>query len=327
MATPSSPSASAPFLALAAALALALSAARHLVPFETALVDTVLLALLAAVVWANARARYGERGAGTAALALVLFAPVLGAVGGGGLPAALLLTAGLTLLIRGLLDPTVQRAVAAGVCLGLAIGVLHVEGAARRPVCAALAIGAVALVGWRILTAERCEPRRRVVQGAVVSVVLGAAVSAAVLLGIDALPPFEPTEYARVWAATAFADELASRGVSPLLVLNALPLLGLAMAQRPRRTSRYADGATVIGLAVALAIGIGVPVLLAVLAAPWLALLAGAAVARARGPGLLRLAAAALLVQALSAALLWPEYPRASAGWAPLPAPAPGVPI
>src|SRR5690348_2347704 len=105
----------APVLAVVAALGLALSAGRARVPIASAVVDTLFLAGLAATVWATARARYGARGAGVAVLALVLFAPMLGGVGGGGLPATLLLTAGLALLIRCLLDPTLQRAMAAGV--------------------------------------------------------------------------------------------------------------------------------------------------------------------------------------------------------------------
>jgi hypothetical protein len=49
-------------------------------------------------------------------------------------------------------------------------------------------------------------------------------------------------------------------------------------------------------------------------------------VARAERPGLMRFAAAALIVQALTAALLWPDYPRLSDGWTPLPAAADTVP-
>lgn len=324
MATPSPTSA--PFLALAAALALALSAARQRVAIETALLDTVLLAALAAVVWTTARARYGERGAGAAALALVLFAPALGAVGGGGLPAVLLLAAGLTAFTRCLLDPTLQRIGAAGLCLGLAAGVLHVEGASRPALLAWLAGGGAALAAWRTLTAERCEPRLRVLHGAVASLLLAALVGAAVLAGLDALPPFEPTEYARLWPAAAVAAAPPVAVSRPLVLLNAVPLLALAAAQRRRHASRYADGATAVGLVVALGIGAGVPPLLAPLAAPWLALLAGAAVARARRTGVRRLAAAALILQALTAALLWPGYPRASEGWQPLLAPVQGVP-
>jgi hypothetical protein len=309
-------------LAVVAALGLALSAGRTRVPLGAAVADTAFLAALVAVVWRTARGRYGDRGAGVAALALLLCAPVLGGVGGGGLPATLLLTGGLALLTRCLLDPTLQRAAAAGVCLGLAIAVLHVEGAAREEVLASVVGGALALVAWRAVTAEPREPRWRVLQGAAVSAALAGLVGAAALLGLDALPPFEPTEYARVWAAAAAAAPPAAsrRG---LLLLNALPLLGLAVAQRPRCTSRYVDGATLIALAVAIAVGVAVPTLLALLAAPWLALLAGAAAGRAR-PTLLRAAAVALIVQALSAALLWPDYPRAGDGWTPVPVTAQG---
>lgn len=325
MAPASATPVTAPLLAVAAALGLALSAARNLVPIEIAALDTVLLAGLAGLVWSEARARYGDRGAGTALLALVLFAPVLGAVGGGGLPAALLLTGGLALLLRGLLDPTIQRSLGGGLCLGLAIGTLHVEGAPRAPVCSAVAIGVAALVAWRALTAERCEPRRRVVQGAAVSALLAGLAAAAVVLAFDAIPPFEPTEYARLWAVADVTGEPVAAGFSALRALNALPLLLLALAWRRRPVSRYVDGATLIALAVAVVIGLQLPVLLAPLCAPWLALLAGAAVARARHPVFLRIAAAALVIQALSAALLWPDYPRASAGWTPLPAPVRGV--
>jgi hypothetical protein len=192
-------------------------------------------------------------------------------------------------------------------------------------VLASFGVGAAALVAWRTATAERYEPRRRVLHGAAISVALTAVVGAAVLAGLDALPPFEPTEYARLWPAAAVEAGPPVAASRLLLLLNAVPLLALAAAQRPRRPSRYADGATLIALAVVLAIGCAMPELLAPLAAPWLALLAGAAVARAQRPGLLRLAAVALVVQALTAALLWPDYPRASDGWAPVPAPVQGV--
>lgn len=309
---------SAPLIAVLAALGLALSAGRTRVPISSAMVDTLLLAALAGLVWTTARARYGERGAGVSALALVLFAALLGAVGGGGLTATLLLAGGLALMIRCLLDPTVQRAAGAGVCLGLAVGVLHVEGAARADVVAPLLLGAIALVAWRALTAEPNEPRRRVLQGAAVSVALAGLMGAVALLGLDALPPFETTEYTRLWAAAmgAAPPPATSRF---LLLLNALPLVGLAAAQRPRYVSRYVDGATLIALAVAAAIGLAVPALLAPLAAPWLALMAGAAIGRTHRPALLRVAAVALIVQALTAVLLWPDYPRASDGWTPLP--------
>lgn len=316
----------APLLAIAAAVGLALSASRGHVGAETALLDALLLAALVAVVWVAVRARHGERGAGGAALALVLFAPLLGAVGGGGLPAPLLLAAGLTVLTRCLLDPTLLRIGAAGVCLGLAVAVLEVDGAGRAVVLAWLLGGGTGLVVWRGLTAERCEPRRRVGHGAAVGVILTALVAAAMLAAIDALPLLEATEYTRLWPAAVAEAAPAAGAPGWLLALNALPLLALAAARGWRRTGRYADGAAVIGLAVALGVGAGVPTLLALLAAPWLALLAGAALADGRPPGLLRLAALALVLQALTAVTLWPEYPRASAGWSPLPARAEGLP-
>lgn len=316
----------APLLAIAAAVGLALSASRGHVGVETALLDALLLAALVAVVWVAVRACHGERSAGGAALALVLFAPLLGAVGGGGLPAPLLLVAGLTVLTRCLLDPTLQRIGAAGVCLGLAVAVLEVDGAGRGAVLAWLIGGGAALVAWRGLTAERCEPRRRVLHGAAVGALLTALVAAAMLAAVDALPPFEATEYARLWPTAAPAAVPAAGAPGWLLALNALPLLALAAARDWRRTGRYADGAAVIGLAVALGVGAGVPTLLTLLAAPWLALLAGAALADGGRPGLMRLAALALVLQALTAVALWPEYPRASDGWSPLPARAEGLP-
>ena len=322
----SSSSTSTPVLAIAAALALALSAARNRVAIETAVIDTALLGAVTALVWVSGRARYGARGAGAGALALVLFAPMLGGVGGGGLGAAFLLAVGLTVLTRCLLDPTIQLVAVAGLCLGLAVAILEVDGAPRATVVAALSAGGLALIAWRAMTAERCEPRARVVQGAVVSVVLAALAGAAMLALVDSLPPLEPTEYTRVWPAAVTVADPAPRSGGLLLLFNALPLLALAAAWRPRRTSRYADGATVIGLAVGVAIGAAAPVLLALLAAPWLALLTGGAVARAERPGLMRFAAAALIVQALTAALLWPDYPRLSDGWTPLPAAADTVP-
>jgi hypothetical protein len=313
-----------PLLAIAAAVGLALSASRRQAAMEAVVVDALLLAVLAALTWTTVRARHGERGAGGAALTLVLFAPLLGAVGGGGLPAALFLAAGLTCLTRCLLDPTLQLIAAAGACLGLAAAVLEVDGVARGAVLAWLAAGGAALVAWRASTVERCEPRRRVVHGAAVSAVLVAVVAAAVLAAVDALPPLETTEYAQLRPAAAAMPRAAASGW--LLALNALPLVVLPAARRWRWTSRYADGAALIGLAVALGLGARVPVLLGLLAAPWLALLAGAAMADRSRPGLRRLGAVVLVVQALTAVLLWPDYPRASAGWSPLPAAVEGLP-
>lgn len=316
----------APLLPVAAALGLAVSAVRDRVAIETALLDAVLVAALVGLVWAAGRARYGERGAAGAALALVLFAPALGAVGGGGAPAPLLLAAGLLVLTRCLLDPTVQRIGAAGACLGLAAAVLEVDGAARGAVLAWLTAGAAALVAWRVLTAERCESRRRVAHGAAVSAVLAALTAAATLAAVDALPPLEATEYARLWPAAATDPLPLAGGFHWLLWLNAIPLLALLAGRGWRRTGRYADGAALVGLAVALGLGAAVPVLLALLAAPWLALLAGGAVGEGRGAAWRRLAVLALIVQALTTVLLWPDYPRASEGWSPLPAPVEGVP-
>lgn len=305
------------WLAVAAGLALGLSAARAWVTLATAVFDTALLALLVAVVWRHAAALHGARAAGVAALALVLFAPALGAVGGGGLVAMLLLGAGLLALIRCLLDPSLQAILGAGLCLGLASAALIADGVARADAATWLAGGGIALVGWRVATAERCEPRRRVVQGALSSVLLAGAVVAAVLLGLEALPPLpEAAEYAH--------GPSLSPGAAPpapvwLLALNAVPLaVSIGVRPWPWR-SRYGDGALLIGLATAVGLTLRHPALLPVLAAPWLALLAAPALA-ARQPWRWRLAALALVVQALTAVALWPDYPHAADGWTPLPA-------
>ncbi|MFN8644864.1 MAG: hypothetical protein U0802_25545 [Candidatus Binatia bacterium] len=178
-------------LAIAAALGLALSAGSDRAGIATAALDVLPVAALVAVVWAAARARHGERAANGAALALLLFAPVLGAVGGGGALAPLLLIAGAG-LTRCLLDPTVQRIGAAGTCLGLAAAVLEVEGVGRVPTLVAMAVAGVALAGWRVVTAERCESRRRVAHGAAASLALVAAVAAAVLAGSTSCRRWRP---------------------------------------------------------------------------------------------------------------------------------------
>ena len=305
-----------PVLALGAGLGLALTASRAWVTLETALVDALLLAALLTVVWRHAAALHGQRAGAVAALVLVLFAPSLGAIGGGGLVAMLLFTAALLTLMRGLLDPTIQVAAGAGLCLGLGLAALLADGLERGEAVLGTAAGLVALVVWRVATAERCEPRRRVAQGAASCALLAGLVAAAVLAGLSALPPLpEAAEYAH--AAPASTAPMPVNGW--LLALNGLPLAVL-IAMRPwRRTGRYADGALGVGLAVAIAVAAHHPALLALLIAPWLALL-GAPALDARQGWKVRVVAAALVVQAASAALMWPDYPRAAVGWTPLPA-------
>lgn len=306
-----------PLLAVVAGLGLALTAARTWVTLATAVVDTLLLAALLVAVWRYAAAQHGERAAAVAALALVLFAPTLGAVGGGGLIAMLLLTVGLLTLIRCLLDPTVQAIGGAGLCLGLALAALVADGIERADALVWLAVGAAALVVWRVLTAERCEPRRRVVQGAVSGALLTGLIAAAVLAGIGALPSLpEAAEYAHAPPVSAGAPPPAALW---LLALNAVPLAVLVGLRPWRRSGRYGDGATAVGLATAVAVAAAHPALLPLLVAPWLALLAAPAL-ETRQVWRLRLVALALVVQALTAALLWPDYPRAADGWTPLPA-------
>lgn len=303
-----------PVLALVAGLGLALTAARAWVTLETAVVDALLLAALLAVVWRHAAALHDERAGAVAALVLVLFAPSLGAIGGGGLLAMLLFTTGLLTLMRGLLDPTIQAVAGAGLCLGLGLAALLADGLERGEAALGTAGGMAALVVWRVLTAERCEPRRRVAQGAASCALLVGVVAAAVLVGLSALPPLpEGAEYAH--AAPASTAPMPVNGW--LLALNALPLAVL-IAMRPwRRTGRYADGALGIGLAVAVAVAAHHPAVLALLVAPWLALLGSPALAARRG-WQVRVVAVALVVQAVSAAVMWPDYPRAAVGWTPL---------
>lgn len=317
-----------PWLAPAAAalaLVLAVTGARGEVSREAALADAVVFAVLAALVWQAARRLYGAAG-GTAALVAALFAaPLLGAVGGGALLAALLHTLALLLFARALLDPTIQLVVGAGLAGGAALAALHADGAEPGPALVALLCTAGALAAWRIATAERCEPRARVARAALTTVVLGGLLAAATGHALDALlPPIpEATDYgyADLWVLV-HGGELDRHPPALIgsgwLALNGLALLLLPMLRSWRREHRYADGAALVALigSALLPLLAHAPVLLAVLTTPWLALLAGGTW-RAPAPPRVRVALVLLLLEVLSAIALWPDYPRATAGWPP----------
>ena len=313
---------------VAASLALAASAGGAVAAPDVVLVDGLLLALLSAIVHGAARAIYGGPAALAAPAGLLAALPVLGAVGGGGLAAAALATAALLVLGRCLLDPTAQRVVLAGVLLAAAALALATDGVSREAALAALGGASLALAAWRALTAERCEPRWRVTQGAATATGLAWLIGGALLAAVSVLParPSAGDLAAGVAAVVPVAvpDE-AVTARAPLLGLNALPLLVLAALRPWRRERRFVDGVLVAGLLAAVLAGAaarGINVapsgVASVLAAPWLALLAGGAWDHGRAPGARRLATLALAVQAATAVFAWPDYPRAHA---PLPPP------
>lgn len=307
------------------ALALAVTAARGEVSREAALFDALLLAALAALLWQAARRLYGPAGATGAGLAALLSAPLLGAVGGGALLAALLTTLALLLFGRCLLDPTLQLVAAAGVALGGALAALAADGAAPGPAAAVLCGTALLLAAWRVITAERCEPRTRVARAALSTVLLAMLLAAGMNRLLALLPAVpEATDYGlhALWVPV-HGGELAQRPPALLgngwLLLNLGALLLCAGVRAWRAERRYADGVSVIAFAggAALAWLAHAPVLLAVLTAPWLALLAGGAWSAGASRPRTRLALVLLALEALSAVLLWPDYPRATAGWPP----------
>ncbi len=308
----------------ALALVLAVTAARGEVSREAALADALVLAGLVALLWHAGRRLYGERGGVAAAFAALFAAPLLGAVGGGALLAALLHTLALLLFARALLDPTIQLVAGAGLAGGAALAALHADGAEPGPALGALLVTAFALALWRVLTAERCEPRARIARAALMTVVLGGLLAAVTGHGLDRLLPPVPQAadygYAELWWPV-HGGELERHPPALIgsgwLALNGLALLLLPALRTWRREHRYGDGAALIALAgsALLPLLAHAPVLLAVLIAPWLALLAGGAW---RAPARrARLALALLLLEVLSAIALWPAYPRATAGWPP----------
>jgi hypothetical protein len=286
---------------------------------------------------------YGARGA-LGAVALAVFTPgtlaalaappLLAPAGGTTLAGGLALLAAAYALMRCLLDPTLQWALIAGVAILAAPVGAFLHGAAATPALVLAALSLL-LVVCRIATAERCEPRARVVRSSVAAVAVAWIVPLAIMLAVFAashLP--SPEEYAAAHPAPAVlrvssVDTSAMRaaGAPPdddRSSIAALPVAALLLALlRPwRRERRYNDAgwaAALLCLGGALWLLWGAPG--GVFMAPFAALLAGACWDTSR-TGWARQAATALVLLQLAAALvLWPHYPGGVRGDAWLPSP------
>ena len=296
---------------------------------------------------------YGPRGA-LAATALNAFTPgvlaalaappLLAPAGGTTLAGSAAQLAAAYALMRCLLDPTLAWALLASITILAAPIGAFLQGASST-VLAGLAVLSVVLVVARIATAERCEPRSRLVRASVASIALTWAVALAIALSVAAashLP--SPQEYSHV-QRSAFSVQRSAFAVFPPLIaassgsapgaerstlnaerapLTGLPIVALLLAavRHWRRQRRYSDAgwiATLLCLSVPLWMIWGEAG--GVFMAPVAALLAGACWDESRAARARSIATAVVLVQVAAAVALWPHYPggvRAGA-WLPMP--------
>jgi hypothetical protein len=193
------------------------------------------------VVWRWGLQVYGATG-GLAALWLsACAAPLLGAAGLGA-AAAWVLSAYVT--ARCLRDPSLQWALAIGLA-GLAAMVMS-----GRPALLPSLLGyALLLALLRTATAERCEPRGRVLHGALAATLIGWALLAALgwLIGriapLPAVDDFSAAPHAWRLAAASAADAMPGGGIAWLCA----PLL-LVLLRPWRRQRRYSDGAWLLAM-------------------------------------------------------------------------------
>lgn len=246
------------------------------------------LGLAAVAGWWALRV-YGPTAA-LAATALTAFALPLAAAAPdavvGRLAAAAQLVLAL-LLMRSLLDPTLQGIGAAGVALAAALlaGELAHQGALGR----AWLVGfSVLVAAARVATADRTEPRGRTVQASAVTVALVWGVGLALLAGAERLLPLpSPDDYVRrapvelpiVYAGMSVEHPARSpeqTGVISWAASHAglaIPLV-LAAGRPWRRARRYAD-AVLVGMLLCLMVPggrvalPGTAAVLAVLGAGW----------------------------------------------------------
>lgn len=296
----------------------------------------------AALVLRWGLAVYGRRGALAAAaltaftpglLAALAAPPLLAPAGGTTVAGSCAQLAAAYALMRCLLDPTALWALLAGVAILAAPIGAFLQGAPST-VLAALAVLSLVLIACRIATAERCEPRARLMRASLVSVALAWAVALAIVLLVGAAshlpaaqeystaaPPGQTGTIVPVAAAAAAqADGPPAGDVS----LAGLPIAALLLAAaRPwRRQRRYTDAgwvATLLCLGLPLWLLWGAPG--GVCMAPVAALLAGACWDESRPPLARHAATAVVLLQVAAALALWPHYPggvRAGA-WLPMP--------
>jgi len=259
--------------------------------------------------------------------------PLLAPAGGTTLAGTFAQLAATYALMRCLLDPSVQWVALAGVAfLAAPIGAF-LQGASST-VLAGLGVLSLAMITCRIATAERCEPRARVVRASVISVALAWVAALVIALLVSAashLPSAQaysaaapPPQSATILTVAA---PVAPQPTGPLA--GAVPLAGLPIAAvllaavRPwRRQRRYTDAGWLATL-----LCLGVPLWLAwdepggVFMTPVAALLAGASWDETRAPLARHAATAVVLLQVAVALALWPHYPggvRAGA-WLPMP--------
>jgi len=307
---------------------------------------------------------YGPGGA-LGALSLAAFTPgVLAALaappltapaGGTTLIGAVAQLAAAHALMRCLLDPTAQWALAAGAAMVVVPIGAFLHGSESAPMIG-LAVFSVFLIIWRAVTAEPWERRARIVQASVVSVGLAWAVALAATLLVTALAHLpsageytraEPSEPAAVaWHSDSYPLSVVR---CPLFIsepttdngqratgngtratgngqpaASSWPLAALLLAAvRPwRRHRRYSDAgwvAAILCLGVPLSWAWGEPG--GVFMAPFAALLAGGCWDAGRPAGWRGAAALVVALQIGAAVCLWPHYPggvRADA-WLPMP--------
>lgn len=301
----------------------------------------LLWMLLCVVVWRWGYELYGPHGALGGLVLTAFFPPLLAhaSLMTPDVPAVATMTLALYLLSRCLWDPTLQRAGAAGVVIGLALLTKHGT-TVLLPIF-------LLLVVLRVITAERMEPRGRVAHGALVATLLAWLVA---LLVLNAGFAFERSGTTAAWLhghsalfraaqtifgslilpapyaylesldlvlapramvegfAYVFGDRSTST-VGPQLCWVALAVLvALSVSRRWRRERRYSDGVLLVPIAW-LGLGFGllfhpqIGVRYGLLLSPFLALLAAGVWDHARDRRAQQLPALlVLLVSAASAA-------------------------
>lgn len=271
----------------------------------------VAYAGLAALVYWWGLSVYGRNGA-LAALVLTAWLPPVweACADGPAVPlSALLSVAAVAVLARCLLDPTIQMVGLAGVLLAGALPAAAAVGESMDVAALSFGASSLLLVGWRGLTAERWEPRGRVVQGAATTALIAWGLAAALLAVLAQAPSSLPSPADYGWLQVQHLAGPQAPMPRPRFAAAAaaLLLIGLAAARPWRRERRYSDGVWVIAL---LCLGWGEraadPARGLVVVAPFVALLAAGCWDHHRSVMARRVATAALGVLALLALLALP---------------------
>ncbi|MGH7789726.1 MAG: hypothetical protein ACRERC_22855, partial [Candidatus Binatia bacterium] len=184
----------------------------------------VAYAGLGALVYWWGLSVYGRRAA-LAGLALMAWLPPVWAACADGpavLLSALLSAAALAVLARCLLDPTIQMVGLAGALLAAALPAAAAVGESMEVATGAFAAASLFMVVWRGVSAERWEPRGRVVQGAATTVLIAWGLAAALLAGLAQAPSSLPSPADYGW--------LHPRHVGGPQAPAALPRLAVAVA-------------------------------------------------------------------------------------------------